>query len=107
MGILCCSTRLLISGACLKYGHKHCCRRVCLVNEEGNVLLDKFVRPREAVTDFRTQFSGIRPESFADAEEFDDVQMKVARMLEGRILVGHSIQHDLQVSSFDKKHFPG
>lgn len=33
-------------------------RRVCIVNSAGNVLLDRYVRPKEKVTDFRTKVSG-------------------------------------------------
>lgn len=32
--------------------------RVCIVNSAGNVLLDRYVRPKEKVTDFRTRVSG-------------------------------------------------
>lgn len=32
--------------------------RVCVVNSTGNVLLDRHVRPKEKVTDFRTKVSG-------------------------------------------------
>lgn len=37
-----------------------CCllRSVCVVNSAGNVLLDRYVRPKEKVTDFRTKVSG-------------------------------------------------
>lgn len=34
--------------------------RVCIVNNHGAVLMDKFARPKERVTDFRTRYSGIR-----------------------------------------------
>ena len=37
-----------------------CHPRVCIVNNHGAVLMDKFARPKERVTDFRTRFSGIR-----------------------------------------------
>eukprot|EP00955_Chlamydomonas_euryale_P008765 93476-Chlamydomonas_euryale.AAC.1 len=36
--------------------------RVCLVNDDGNVLMDSHVRPKERVTDFRTWVSGVKPE---------------------------------------------
>ncbi len=35
--------------------------RVSVVNFYGVVLLDEFVRQREHVVDYRTEFSGIRP----------------------------------------------
>lgn len=35
--------------------------RVSIVNQFGHALLDKYVKPRETVTDYRTHVSGIRP----------------------------------------------
>lgn len=35
--------------------------RVSIVNEFGYCLYDKFVKPLEKITDFRTRWSGIRP----------------------------------------------
>lgn len=35
--------------------------RVSIVDGMLNCVYDKFVKPREAVTDYRTKFSGIRP----------------------------------------------
>lgn len=35
--------------------------RVSIVNEHGYCVYDKFVKPVEPITDFRTRFSGIRP----------------------------------------------
>ena len=31
------------------------------MNEDGNVIMDKFVAPTERVTDYRTAVSGVRP----------------------------------------------
>lgn len=70
--------------------------RVSMVNFHGNVILDKFVRPRETVTDWRTWVSGIKPEHMKDAVSFKVVQKEVAKILENRILVGHAVKHDLE-----------
>lgn len=35
--------------------------RVSIVNYHGAVLMDKFVKPQEKVTDFRTEVSGVTP----------------------------------------------
>ena len=35
--------------------------RVSLVNYHGALQLDEFVRQRERVVDYRTQYSGVRP----------------------------------------------
>ncbi len=67
------------------------------VNNEGNVLLDTFVMPKGKVTDYRTWVSGVRRADLQGAPSLDDVAKKVAEMVSGRILVGHSISKDLQV----------
>ena len=75
--------------------------RVSIVNHFGNCLYDKFVAPREKVTDYRTQVSGVREEDLADAPNFKTVQAEVAELIKGRTLVGHAIHHDLKVLFLD------
>ncbi|KAG6889539.1 hypothetical protein C0992_004799 [Termitomyces sp. T32_za158] len=70
--------------------------RVSLVNFYGAIQLDEFVRQRERVVDYRTQFSGIRETDMLKAKPFDEVQKKVAELLKDRILVGHAVYNDLK-----------
>lgn len=42
--------------------------RVSIVNYHGAVMLDRFVRPREKVTDYRTWVSGVREEDLRNGE---------------------------------------
>lgn len=77
-------------------GEESALARVSLVNYYGHVILDEFVRPREKVTDWRTWVSGVKPKHMKEALSFKEVQEKVSKLLEGRILVGHSIKHDLE-----------
>lgn len=69
--------------------------RVSIVDRLGNVLFDKFVQPVEPVTDYRTKYSGIRPENLVDATPFQQVQAEVSKLLKGRMLVGHALRNDL------------
>lgn len=71
--------------------------RVSLVNNFGDCIYDKYVKPREKVTDYRTAVSGIRQEDIQNAEEFEVVQKEVADILKRRILVGHAVKNDLDV----------
>lgn len=71
--------------------------RVSLVNVMGHCIYDKFVKPREEVVDYRTAISGVRPSDLAKGEDFDKVQKEVSEILDGRILVGHAVHHDLKV----------
>ena len=69
--------------------------RVSIVNYHGHQLYDSFVRPKEPVTDYRTFVSGITPQLLQSARTFEAVQADVAKLLDGKILVGHAIKNDL------------
>ena len=78
-------------------GVRHALARCSIVNAMGAVLLDRYVQPQEAVVDFRTAVSGIRPQHLERAHAFHDVQREVAALLPRRILVGHGLHTDLAV----------
>ena len=69
--------------------------RVSIVNYHGHQLYDSFVQPKEKVTDYRTFVSGVTPELLKEARSLEDVQKDVDKLLTGKILVGHSLRHDL------------
>lgn len=69
--------------------------RISIVDYHGHQLYDSFVLPKEAVTDYRTFVSGITPQLLRSARSLEVVQADVAGLLDGRILVGHSIRNDL------------
>lgn len=71
--------------------------RVSIVNLYGHCIYDKFVKPTEEVTDYRTEVSGIRPENLTNADDFKTVQNEVYAILLNRVLVGHAVHHDLKV----------
>ncbi|KZO92237.1 ribonuclease H-like protein [Calocera viscosa TUFC12733] len=77
-------------------GRQSSLARVSVVNYHGAVLVDKFVRQVERVTDYRTKWSGIRPRDLEKAEVFKDVQAEVAKLMEGRVVVGHALSNDMQ-----------
>lgn len=56
--------------------------RVTIVDGSGSVLLDQFVRPVHAVTDYRTWVSGIRKQDLVGAPVLSDVRQKVSRVNE-------------------------
>ncbi|KAI1908058.1 3'-5' exonuclease [Ophidiomyces ophidiicola] len=69
--------------------------RVSIVNFKGDQVYDSFVKPKEMVTDWRTKVSGITPAKLVSARTLEEVQKDVAGLLDGRILIGHAIQNDL------------
>ncbi|KAL9136024.1 MAG: hypothetical protein Q9175_002762 [Cornicularia normoerica] len=71
--------------------------RVSIVNYHGHQVYDSFVQPKEAVTDYRTFVSGITSQLLQSARTFEAVQTDVAKLLDGKILIGHAIKHDLEM----------
>ncbi|KAJ3323747.1 hypothetical protein HDU76_013573, partial [Blyttiomyces sp. JEL0837] len=80
----------------LKY-QKSALARVSIVDFEGNVLLDEFCKPAEEIVDYKTQFSGVTPQLLENAPPASVTQQKVAKMLADRVVVGQSLDRDLEV----------
>ena len=79
--------------------------RVVLVNYDEDVVLDKFVRVSQRVTDYRTFVSGITADDLDGnpaAISFDECRAEVRRILHGKILIGHGLSSDL--SALDMSH---
>ena len=71
--------------------------RVSLVDWNGAVLVDTFVKPTEPVTNYRTFVSGVRPHNLAgQAIDFQACRALVQNWLQHKpILVGHGLSNDL------------
>jgi len=85
-------------------GKRSILARVSIVNDDGNVIMDKFVIPTERVTDYRTAVSGVRAKDLTAANgavAFKKVQAQMSELLKGRILVGHSLKNDMRVLMLD------
>mmetsp|Transcript_13465 Transcript_13465/g.26446 ORF Transcript_13465/g.26446 Transcript_13465/m.26446 type:complete len:333 (-) Transcript_13465:88-1086(-) len=80
-------------------GNRSVLARVSIVDRDGAVLLDTFVRPTEFVTDFRTQITGITPATFkgTNVREEADVRQQVAKIIKDSIVVGHALHNDFEV----------
>ncbi|KAA3675621.1 uncharacterized protein DEA37_0004691 [Paragonimus westermani] len=55
--------------------------RVSIVDYSGNTLYDVMVRPEEEITDFRTRWSGIRPDDMRRSIPFACAQEQVERII--------------------------
>ncbi|KAE8732528.1 Exonuclease family protein isoform 2 [Hibiscus syriacus] len=85
------------------------CARVCLVDEDENIILHTYVQPQIPVTNYRDEVTGLTEDHLRDAMPLNEVQDKITKILYNgesvgrippdggvaRLLVGHGIQHDL------------
>ena len=73
--------------------------RCCLVDYDGEVIYDEFVRPPGYVTDFRTKWSGVRKKDLRQGTAISllECQTAVANLLKDKVLVGHALRNDLDV----------
>ena len=60
--------------------------RVSIVNHFGNCIYDKYVKPREKVTDYRTAVSGIRPKDIEHGKIKLTVGIRVLNMFDMRMV---------------------
>ncbi|NWR43729.1 AEN nuclease, partial [Regulus satrapa] len=68
--------------------------RCSVVNYEGDVIYDKYVRPELPIVDYRTRWSGITQQHMKNAIPFKAAQAEILKILKDKIVVGHAIHND-------------
>ncbi|KAM9999163.1 hypothetical protein ACTFIZ_002719 [Dictyostelium cf. discoideum] len=78
-------------------GSKGTLGKICIANQNGQIVYEKIVKPMDKVVDFRTKFTGLtRDKVQREGTDFLQVQKEVEKILRHKILVGHDLVHDLK-----------
>lgn len=90
------SSKYAIDCEMVESNRKSMLARVSIVDQNGSVVLDEYVKPTGPITDYREFVSGIRKRQLDNGSDFNRVKDRVASILRGSILIGHSLKFDLE-----------
>jgi len=68
--------------------------RCSIVDYEGEVVYDSYIKPMMPVTDYRYKYSGIRKKHLVNAPTFAESRVIIKRHLRGKYIVGHDLRND-------------
>ncbi|XP_042537530.1 interferon-stimulated 20 kDa exonuclease-like 2 isoform X2 [Dipodomys spectabilis] len=81
-------------------GHVSSLARCSIVNYNGDVLYDEYIRPPCHIVDYRTRWSGICKQHMVNATPFKTARSQILKILSGKIVVGHAIHNDYKALQY-------
>ncbi|XP_029379470.1 apoptosis-enhancing nuclease [Echeneis naucrates] len=97
---LCPNTVVALDCEMVGTGPGGCCSelaRCTILDYHGNIIYDSYIQPCHPVTDYRTRWSGIRRHHLHNATPFVEAKEEIVSILEGKVVVGHSVHNDFEV----------
>jgi RNA exonuclease 4 len=69
---------------------------VSVVNSQGEILIDTLVSNEDLVVDYVTHITGITQDMLVGAPSYSEVNAYVVSILKGAVVVGHTLECDLE-----------
>jgi RNA exonuclease 4 len=77
--------------------------RITVINEEGELIIDTFVKPTNSlsdITDYRTDITGITASDLENAIDYDICRKAILKLFKGKILIGHGLDNDFEALNY-------
>ena len=68
--------------------------RCSIVDYQGKIIYDCFIKPIAPITDFRTKWSGIKRKDMVNATPFTEARKLIKKHLHGKYIIGHDLRND-------------
>ena len=78
-------------------GSRSMLAKCSILDYDGRILYDEYIRPDRRITDYRTKWSGIKPCHMKTAQPYGEATERIKGILRGSIVVGHDLTHDFAV----------
>lgn len=78
-------------------GNRSMLAKCSILDYDGRILYDEYIRPDRRITDYRTKWSGIKPCHMKTAQPYGEATERIKGILRGSIVVGHDLAHDFAV----------
>ncbi|XP_023844879.1 interferon-stimulated 20 kDa exonuclease-like 2 [Salvelinus sp. IW2-2015] len=75
--------------------------RCSIVSYDGDVVYDRYIKPTNAVTDYRTRWSGISWHQLVKAMPFQHARKEILKILAGKVVIGHAVHNDFKSLSYN------
>lgn len=79
--------------------------RVTLLNHDGSLLYDRYIKPNLDVVDFLSEYSGLTHDLLKDGISFESAQRDILEFIGTEsIVLGHGLEHDLNILQIFTEH---
>ncbi|KAG0430978.1 Small RNA degrading nuclease 5, partial [Dictyocoela muelleri] len=70
--------------------------RITILNNNGEIIYDKYVKPENEVIDYRSEYSGLTPDLLVNAISFESMKNDIQKIIGiNTVIVGHSLENDM------------
>lgn len=82
------------------FKQKHELARLSIVNYNGHILFDEFIKPKNKVINYLTWVSGVTREKVENSKYYEFHHDKIMDILRDKIIIGHTLKSDYEALNY-------